>query len=141
MALTYHPSFGAVLLCDYETGFKKPEMVKRLPVVVITPRLRKRTDLCTVVPLSLTLPESIESYHYELELPVTLPEPWNSQKSWVKADMFSTVCYDRLSPIRLGRNRQGNRIYYNSLVPAKDMKAIQAAVLSALNLNHLTAHL
>lgn len=141
MALTYHPSFGAILICDYETGFKKPEMVKRRPVVVITPRLRKRSDLCTVVPLSLTQPESIESYHYELELPVILPKPWDSQKCWVKADMFSTVCYERLSPVRKGRSRDGKRLYYNNLVPTQEMKRIQAAVLSALNLNHLTEHL
>jgi len=141
MALSYHPNQGSVLACDYTTGFKPPEMVKLRPVIVITPRLRKRSDLCTVVPLSLTQPESIEAYHCPLELPVSLPKPWDSNKCWVKADMFSTVCYDRLSPIRLGRDGTGKRIYYTSLVPRQDIKLIQAAVLAALNLKHLTEYL
>ena len=52
MPLTFHPRPGAVLMCQYEPGFVKPEMVKRRPVIVIAPRLRHRDKLCTVVPLS-----------------------------------------------------------------------------------------
>ncbi len=51
--LSTHPQVGSTLICNYGTGFVAPEMVKRRPVVVIS-RLRRRADLCTVVPLSTT---------------------------------------------------------------------------------------
>jgi uncharacterized protein YifN (PemK superfamily) len=56
MPLTYHPETGTILICDYNLGggFIEPEMVKRRPVVVISPRFRHRDWLCTVVPLSTT---------------------------------------------------------------------------------------
>ena len=53
MAIKYPVAPGTLLLCDYALGgFKEPEMVKRRPVIVISPRLRHRDHLCTVVPLS-----------------------------------------------------------------------------------------
>jgi mRNA interferase MazF len=141
MTLTYHPNPGSVLICDYEPGFKPPEMVKRRPVVVVTPRLRRRAGLCTVVPLSTTAPDTPENYHYELRLDPPLPDPWNSDVCWVKADMLATVSYERLSPVRIGRDRSGKRQYYNSLVAKKGFVEIQKAMLCALNLAHLTKHL
>lgn len=42
MALTFHPKPGAILVCDYDTGFVPPEMVKKRLCIVITPRLRRR---------------------------------------------------------------------------------------------------
>jgi mRNA interferase MazF len=141
MGLKYHPLFGAVLLCRYGAGFTPPEMVKPRPVVVITPRLRTRSNLCTVVPLSLTEPIPVEKYHYKLRMVRPLPPPWDAEECWVKADMFSTVSYERLEPFKLGRGRDGKRQYYSIPVPAADMKAIQGCVLAALNLWRLTEHL
>ena len=40
-------------MCDFDTGFKAPEMVKKRPVVVISPRRRRSSaQFYTVVPLS-----------------------------------------------------------------------------------------
>jgi mRNA interferase MazF len=141
MALSFHPNLGAILACDYEPGFKEPEMVKRRPVVVITPRLRRRDGLCTVVPLSTLQPEHPQDYHLKIRLNPILPPPWDSEECWVKADMLATVGYHRLSPIRLGRVRDGTRIYYNSLMSNANLRGIQRAVLCALNLKHLTEHI
>lgn len=99
MALNYHPTPGAVLVCDYSTGFRAPEMVKRRLCVVITPRLRRRHGLCTVVPLSQTAPDPVEGYPHEITLGQSLPKPWEGNKRWAKADMFATVGYERLMPI------------------------------------------
>jgi uncharacterized protein YifN (PemK superfamily) len=43
--LKFHPEPGTILICDYSTGFKKPEMVKKRPVVTISPRLKRRDGL------------------------------------------------------------------------------------------------
>ena len=50
MALSYYPSIGEIVLCDYR-GFIEPEMIKTRPVVVVSPRLRRRGNLIGVVPL------------------------------------------------------------------------------------------
>ena len=140
MALQFHPNPGAILLCNYDTGFKEPEMVKQRPVVVVTPRLRRREGLCVVVPMSLTEPTHIEDYHFKLGLSPALPSPWDAPECWIKADMIATVGYHRLTPIRLGRDRTGKRIYYQSLVSKNDLRQIQRAVLCGLNLRHLTQY-
>jgi len=51
MALKYHPDPGDILICNFAVGFKEPEMVKSRPCVVLSPRLRRRSGLCTVVSL------------------------------------------------------------------------------------------
>jgi mRNA interferase MazF len=50
MSLPYHPKQGTIVICDFK-GFVSPEMVKRRPAVIVSPRLRKREGLCTIVPL------------------------------------------------------------------------------------------
>ena len=52
--LKFHPEPGTILICDYSTGFRLPEMVKKRPVVTISPRLKRRDGLITVVPLSVS---------------------------------------------------------------------------------------
>lgn len=59
MAIREHPPLGTLLLCDFGSGFKPPEMVKRRLVVVISPRIKARPGLCTVVALSTTLPKPV----------------------------------------------------------------------------------
>jgi len=54
-----------VLMCDF-TGFKPPEMVKQRPVVVVSPRYRRHTGVCLVVPLSTVAPPEIEPHHFEI---------------------------------------------------------------------------
>src|SRR5689334_4765961 len=113
MPLHIHPRVGAVLVCDYEPGFRPPEMVKRRPVIVISPRLRERDGLCTVVPLSGTPPIRRYPFHCQIKFTPCLPYPYDDEMHWVKADMLATVGFHRLSPLRTGRDFEGKRQYDN----------------------------
>ncbi|MGH9958192.1 MAG: type II toxin-antitoxin system PemK/MazF family toxin [Pyrinomonadaceae bacterium] len=66
MPIIFHPKAGAVLMCDFN-GFRKPEMIKTRPVVIVSPNHLNRHGLYSVVPLSTTAPNRIEPYHYKLE--------------------------------------------------------------------------
>jgi hypothetical protein len=68
MPIQEHPATGTILICDF-TGMKEPEMVKRRPVVVISPKIAVRRGLCTVLGLS------------------TVPPPWDDGPNWNKGDM------------------------------------------------------
>ena len=141
MAITYHPKPGAVFVCNYQTGFQEPEIVKTRLCVVITPRLRKRDGLCTVVPLSTTDPASVEDYHVRLAFDLELPRPWDGPAKWAKCDMLATVGYQRLSPIGIGRAPDGRRRYIYPHLTADDLKRVRCGVLCASTLRELTAHL
>lgn len=131
--LNYHPPRGAVLICDYK-GFIMPEMVKSRPVIVISPRFRTRSNLCSVVPLSTTKPEYLMDYHMEIELPARLPKPFDCKTHWVKADMINTVCFDRLSPIKLGKDQFGKRKYLNCVISNEQMEKLLIAVKNGLGI-------
>ncbi len=96
MALNnFHPKTGHVLICDFTRGFIPPEMIKRRPVVVISRTATHSSRLCTIVPLSTTAPQPIETWHVPLlinPLKSTHTEP----KVWAKCDMLYTVSFDRL---------------------------------------------
>ena len=141
MAISFHPKPGAILICNYQTGFVEPEMVKTRLCVVITPRLRRREGLCTVVPLSMTAPPTVCDYHCEVEFERELPKPWAGKLRWAKCDMFSTVSHKRLSPIGVGRGPGGVRKYIYPEVTAEQLKTIRASVLCALTFQQLTQYL
>jgi mRNA interferase MazF len=141
MAITFHPTPGAILVCDYQTGFREPEMVKTRLCVVITPRLRRRTGLCTVIPLSTTDPDPAEDYHYQIQFPRELPRPWDGPSKWAKCDMLATVGYHRLSPIGVGRSTDGKRSYIYPHITTEQLKEIRRGMLCALTLRELTQHL
>ena len=134
MALLHHPKVGTIVLCDYQTGFRAPEMVKRRPAVIVSPRLRHRNDLCTVVPLSLTEPERVQVYHYQLELDRPLPKPWDAKIQWVKCDMINTVAFHRLHLIGIGRDSEGKRKYLTKIIPDEDLQNIKTAISHALGI-------
>ena len=129
MPLRFHPKPGTVLICDYRTGFRSPEMVKRRPVVVISPRFRRRRDLCTVVPLSTKRPEPKELYHHRLTVN---PVPGMDAPVWAKCDMLATVSMSRLDRVKIGRRR-----YLTPFVSEHDLLGIRRSVLHALGMEHL----
>lgn len=134
MPLGFHPPVGTVVICDYSTGFKEPEMVKRRLAVVISPKLKRRNDLCTVVPLSTTPPDPAEEYDCQVTLPKEPPEPYEGRIKWVKADMIATVAYRRLTiPFHKAtatRPRQGVQMKLSG----DEMVAIMNCVRRALGL-------
>jgi uncharacterized protein YifN (PemK superfamily) len=132
---------GTILLCDYR-GFRAPEMVKRRPVVVISPRLPHRDMLCSVVPLSTTAPSKDLPYVCRLDLPIALPAPFDTERvCWAKADMVATVSFSRLDLFRTARDFSGKRRYLRPRLPDEDLRRVRAAVLHGLGLGSLTAGL
>src|SRR5687768_13432220 len=104
MPIKEHPRLGAILLCDFREGFKLPEMCKRRPVVVISPKIASRPGLCTVVALSTSPPGKTMPYNCRIDLRPRLPIPWESDDIWVKGDMVNAVGFHRLDFFRLGKD-------------------------------------
>jgi mRNA interferase MazF len=140
MSILYYPLPGEILLCDYGVDVIPPEMEKRRPVVIVTPRLRRRGELVGVVPLSTTEPDALEDFHCHLELATPLPAPWDSPVMWAKCDMFSVLSRTRLDRFKAGRGG-GKRVFVAGKVSAEQLKAIKAALLCGLGLGSLTIHL
>jgi uncharacterized protein YifN (PemK superfamily) len=141
MAIREHPGLGTVLMCDFGAGFTEPEMVKRRPVVVISPKIAARPYLCTVVALSTKRPEPVMHYHCQIDLRPRLPPPLKSDDVWVKGAMVNTVGFHRLELIRLGKERGGKRIYLYEPLSGDTIRKIRACVLRAMGLSTLTKHL
>ena len=140
MAILFHPDPGTVLVCDF-AGYREPEMVKRRPVVVISPRFRQRDGLCTVVPLSTTKPRTVCEYHCELVFDPVMPKPYSEPQMWVKADMVCAVSFDRLTLPYIGKDPQGTRVYDIRHISEDDLRRVQVCVLNGMGLARLTAAL
>ena len=133
--LPYHPSPGEVLQCDY-AGMIEPEMVKRRWVVVVSPRLRDRTGLCSVVPLSTSAPRTVCTYHVKMEKDPA-PNGTPGKEVWAKCDMAMTVSFARLSAYWDGKNALGKRNYIKIMVSDVELKKIRKALLHSYGLGHL----
>lgn len=133
MPLPFSPNPGTVLMCDFNTGFKPPEMVKMRPVVTVSPRRRDRTELVTVVPLSTTPPVPPEPYHHRLRS-TRLPGKLDKQETWAKCDLIYTVAFWRLDRIRTGRSK-GKRQYRMGTLSDEDWSQIRQCVKIALGLD------
>jgi len=133
MAIKYMPQMGAILICDF-AGLQEPEMTKRRPVVVISPKIKDRWGLCSEVPLSTTPPRQVKEYHHQLQTVPPLPQPYNSEWHWVKADMIYTLSFNRLSMPSDGKDANGKRTYDDRVISAEDLLAIQQCVLKGLGI-------
>nr|VFK66611.1 MAG: Uncharacterized protein YifN, PemK superfamily [Candidatus Kentron sp. UNK]VFK72098.1 MAG: Uncharacterized protein YifN, PemK superfamily [Candidatus Kentron sp. UNK] len=133
MSMPFHPHIGMVLICDFNTGFKALEMIKRRPVVVISPRLRRSSPLCTIVPLSTTVPNPVEPFHHPMD-PRSLPGKLAKRETWAKCDVLTTVSLERLDRVLVGKERNGKRIYAAGSVTVEDLAAIRRGVLFALGM-------
>lgn len=127
--LKFHPKPGSILMCDYRTGFAPPEMVKARPVVVVSPRLRRREGLCTIVPFSTTPPAPVEAHHCALRLLSPLPKPFDAPDVWAKCDMLATVSFQRLDLIRVGKRK-----YIVPELSDHQLEAVRRGVLHALGM-------
>jgi len=141
MPIQFPVAPGTALLCDYNTGFRPPEMIKRRPVLVVSPRFPHRDGLCTIVPLSTTAPERAVAYQCRIALTPTLPAPFDAAEMWAKADMLSTVGFQRLDLFRTDRDQTGRRKFLHPKVSAEDLVRVRAAILQALGMGHLTVDL
>ena len=134
MPINFHPKPGTVLICDFDTGFKPPEIVKKRPVVVVS---KSHHELVTVVPLSTTEPRPLEKCHHEMQF-ASLPVPLRGKKHWAKCDLITTVAFWRLDRVRAGKHpTTGKRMYVSYVVRPEDLTAIQQAILHVLGLTGL----
>lgn len=135
MPILYPVSPGTVLLCDYARGgFVPPEMVKRRPAIVISPRLPHRDGLCAVVPLSTTQPAHAVPYIVEISLDPVLPAPFDSAVMWAKCDMVASVSFERLDLFRSGRDQKGQRKYLTRKLDAETFTRVIAGVRAGLGI-------
>lgn len=135
MAIQFAVGPGTILLCDYSLGgFRAPEMVKRRPAIVISPRLPFRDGLCSIVPLSSSPPTHLVDYVVHIALPKPLPDPFDQQVCWAKCDMIATVAFERLDLFRTKRDQSGKRKYLHPVLGAEDLDRVRQGVLAALGL-------
>ena len=140
MALKYHPDIGTIVICDF-SGSKFPEMDKKRPAIVISPRFRDRGNLCSVVPLSTTAPKPVKDYHFKLHMETPLPDPYGAFMCWVKADMIYTVSFERLSLPFEKKSDTGQRIYDCRKISDAELIQIRRCILHGIGLSSLTEHL
>lgn len=127
-------------MCDFSQGFQEPEMIKTRPVIVVSPRLKGRANLVTVVALSAVEPHTIMPYHFKLPRNcMPMLRGFQDKDSWVKGDMIYSVGFHRLDLITLGsRNRQtGKREYFARRLGREHMESVYACILCGLGMSHL----
>jgi mRNA interferase MazF len=135
MAIQFAVGPGTILLCDYSLGgFRPPEMVKRRPAIVLSPRLPFRDGLCSVVPLSRTPPPRLVDYVVQLTLSKPLPAPFEEAVCWAKCDMVATVSFERLDLFRTERDQSGKRKYIHPVLGAEGFERVRQGVMAALGL-------
>ena len=134
MTLLYHPRIGDVVMCEFPHCLRKPEIVKKRPVIVMTREHKGRPSLCTVVPLSTTEPRPPREYHVKID-EAGLPKSLRSRHHWAKCDMLYTLCLDRLDRVQSGRDRTtGQRIYETGRITIDEIAQIRTAILYALSI-------
>lgn len=133
MAIRYPLSPKTLVLCDYAMGgFRPPEMVKRRPAIVVSPRLPHRDGLCSVVPISLTAPTHDVPYVVKLNFTEPLPAPFDSPVAWAKCDLVATVSFERLDMFRTARDQQGKRKYLMLKLSDEDFDRVKHGILCGL---------
>ena len=134
MPLPFYPQMGTIVICDFK-GFMEPEMTKRRPVIVVSPKRKNSPRLCTVVPLSTTAPRPVESHHVRLDFgDDPLPAPYDSSVCWAKCDMIYQVSLDRLTLPFDGKDPSGKRVYDQRIATAETLSDIRNCIARALSI-------
>ena len=131
MTIRFQPSVGQILICDFPKDLEKPEMVKRRPVVCISPKDRNRYGITTVVPLSTTEPLVKRAYNVEINFDAPISSAYPDLKCWAKCDMLYTLGYKRLSlPLLSKDGDDGKREYNYIMLPQGTMCEIFTGILA-----------
>jgi uncharacterized protein YifN (PemK superfamily) len=129
--LKFHPHAGTILICDFR-GMVLPEITKRRPVMVVTPRLAFRDKLAMIVPLSTTAPEHPQPFQVRLSRNYHPNEP-EDLPVWAKCDLVCSVSFARLDRFDLGK-----RTFIAPKASDADLAAVRQGILNALGFVHLT---
>lgn len=127
------PLVGEVFDCEFPSCFQPPEMVKRRPVVVISPKSVIRQGLVTVVPISMTAPEPLEPWHCEVPLEA-MPLPYQDKAGvrYAKCDMVYNLSVTRLNMVGIRVN--GKRESYKGRVSLATLQEIRRCAAIALGI-------
>jgi uncharacterized protein YifN (PemK superfamily) len=131
--INFHPEPGTILKCDF-SRFKEPEMVDHRPVVIISPRLRRRDDLCSIVPLSTTPPIENMPWHYKIRFEEPLSKKFNALECWAKCDMVTTIAHHRLERFSRIIANTNQRHYYDRKLTPQQFRELMACVHAYLGL-------
>jgi uncharacterized protein YifN (PemK superfamily) len=114
-----------VLMCDFGFGFIPPEINKERHVVVVSPRARRRSGSCLVVPFSTVAPNPQERFHFRI--PANAYSFFKKDTDiWAKADLITHVSLQRLDRV-LDRGR-----YCSPKLDLVDFQQIQQCIWEAL---------
>lgn len=108
--------------------------------VVLSPAMKARVKLVTVVALSLTEPEKVLPFHKQIDIPFELPASWGNQPRWIKGDMVNAVGFHRVELLRLGKGPTGARRYQTEVLDKELFDVVKRCVLHGLGLSSLTKH-
>jgi len=112
-------------MCSFK-GFQVPEMVKPRPVVVVSPRLPRRSEVVAVVPISLTEPQPLMPYQVRLSKNYH-PGEADDLPCWAIADLLMNLGTYRLEAFKIGRRK-----WATPQMSGDDLAAVRDAVLNGL---------
>jgi uncharacterized protein YifN (PemK superfamily) len=129
MPISFVPDHGQILMCEFDDpAFMRPEMQKIRQCVVVSPRYRRHTGCCVIVPISTVPPDHVEPYHYQLPNGVYgCLDP--KEPLWIKGDMVTHAAFTRLDRPFVENGRRARVV-----VNPEHLKSIQYAVLAAIGL-------
>jgi uncharacterized protein YifN (PemK superfamily) len=106
-------------------------MVKVRPVMVISPRLPNRSDIVTIVPISLTAPAHAYPFHVRLSKNYH-PLEADDLPCWAKCDMVMNLGTWRLDGFKIDRRK-----WENPQATGDDLLAVRHGVLWGLGMGSL----
>jgi uncharacterized protein YifN (PemK superfamily) len=109
----------------------EPEMTKFRPVIVVSPRLPYRSEVVTIVPISLTAPRHELPFCYKLSRNYH-PNEADDLPCWAKADMVTNVALRRLNGFKIGRRK-----WHYPQLSAADLVGVRRAVRCGLGLDRI----
>lgn len=136
MSLKHCPAVGAILMCEFPSCFSAPEMVKTRPVVVLSPRIKGREGLVSIVPLSTTPPNPAEAHHCQVPIHL-LPKSLQATctASWAKCDLVYTLSLSRLTLVQGKRDpKTGKRAYEQAKVDLATLQNLRRCAAIGLGI-------
>jgi uncharacterized protein YifN (PemK superfamily) len=121
--ITFFPTEGTVLICDFTGGFRPPEMIEKRPCVVISPKDSNRST-CVIVPISSQ--ESRNSNAIVVPMPMAR-YTFLRKDGWAKCHMPATVSITRLSLMRDPQTGRGIDTR-STMLRAADLAAVRQGV-------------
>jgi len=124
MSIDFHPYPGQVLICNFETGFMHPEMIKTRRVIIISPKKFNNLGTCLVVPISKAPPDPEPPLHVKFE-PGQYDFFHRLLPCWAKCNMVYSVSLQRLDRLRIGTQ------YLTPSISPQDLRLVRRAVALA----------